>query len=1432
MQYASILSLLFLWVGCAELRATQPNEEDKKTNISYSSLQEEEHIPAEQPASILVHSLDWITTESSEMDEVIRTKDWSTTSLGPVELWSSSLTSVLSLCLNAHFPMGIYWGPNFVFFYNDSFIPIAGDKHPRCLGQDGCDAWHEIWDIVGPNFDRIRETGQSVLADDQLLPMNRSGYLEECYFNYNLSPIKISDGTVGGVLKIVIENTYRVLNERRQNLLRELASQTAFAKSAGDVCASAATIFAKNTVDIPFALIYLIDLHNQQAHLAGSSGFQDNDPLVPDVVDLAEKENPLGKWPINIVAKTATAQKIPDLFKHFGVNFSSYWPEEATREALALPIGASSQSTGMFGVLVTGINPRRALDIDYRTFFDLVAGQIATAIVNVRVYEEEKLRAKRLEELDRAKTVFFSNISHEFRTPLTLILGSLEDALADQIQPLSDRQLKRVEMGKRNALRLHKLVNSLLDFSRIEAGRMQAHYVPIDLAKYTADLVSVFRSAIEKAGLILCEDINSSSEPAYIDKDSWEKIIFNLLSNALKFTHQGSITVTVKKCEERIEVRVIDTGIGIPKQELPHMFERFHRIENVHGRSEEGTGIGLALTQELVKLHGGNIQVESEEGKGSVFTVSIPLGKAHLPPDRINEEIVSEDRPGKLSVPFVEEVLCWLPAESKGGGQEKPIESTTLPALAQSTIKETVLLADDNSDMREYVCQLLSDYWKIHAVPDGEAALQAARDINPALILSDVMMPKMDGFQLTRELRKDPRTSLIPIILLSARAGEESSREGLQEGADDYIIKPFSSKTLITRVQAHIELGKLRIQLDKAVKERTHELQETIAELEKTASDLKGSEESYRILASISPAGIFHCDKEGEIIFMNEKVSALLGLTLENAQGEKWTTALHPEDKERVYTAWKDFMGNRTKYFKEEYRFLRPDGSIVWIIGEAVAEKDDKGQVKSYVGSLTDISEMKELAKKRLETSQQLEEHQRKRAQEAKIAQKKMENFINMVCHEIRNPLLGVFGNISFLQDTAVSLGLFGGTLPVEAQPLFSELLQKLDESIKQIEQCAKHQKAITDDVLDLSKLESGKTIFAVQPVRLKAIIEEVAQIFSAPLTLKKLPLILELPETDPWVKTDANRLKMVLINLVENARKFTEEGHIKVSLHILDVTSTSTTFTINVEDTGTGMEPDEVPQLFQPFKRVASAEYEGSGLGLFISKQFIEHMGGQIAVKSQKGKGSQFIFQLTCESAEAEKKVPPLAIQAPPAESLGVLPTPKRILVVEDNLVNQLVLRRLLEKAHYSCEVANNGQEALNKWTSTPFDLIFMDIEMPVMGGLEATRAIREREQQSALATRIPIVGLSAYTSNEFITKAHEAGMNDYISKPCEKEKVYSVIEQLTASQLEPLPSQQPTSDTLRTFEELNTTQVTEEKVNSNVPRDSDESSWYCQIL
>jgi signal transduction histidine kinase len=343
---------------------------------------------------------------------------------------------------------------------------------------------------------------------------------------------------------------------------------------------------------------------------------------------------------------------------------------------------------------------------------------------NARAYEEERMRAEELAALDRAKTPFFSNVSHEFRTPLTLMLGPLEDALGTALTPAQREQLT---VAHRNSLRLVRLVNTLLDFSRIEAGRVEAVYEPADLPALTVDLASSFRSAVEKAGLKLTVDCPPLAEPVYIDREMWEKIVLNLMSNAFKFTLNGEITVALRQGEGRVELQVRDTGTGIPLADLPHIFERFHRVRGARARTYEGTGIGLALVNELVKLHGGSIAVESEVDRGTVFAVAIPRGSAHLPADRIGAARTMSYT-GLGVAPYVEEAMRWLPEE---------ILSETVVAAPSPLKKDSahVLLADDNADMRDYVPRLLEQRWTVTAVGDGQAALDAARSRHPDLVL-------------------------------------------------------------------------------------------------------------------------------------------------------------------------------------------------------------------------------------------------------------------------------------------------------------------------------------------------------------------------------------------------------------------------------------------------------------------------------------------------------------------------------------------------------------------------------------------------------------------------------------------------------------------------------------------------------------------------
>jgi signal transduction histidine kinase len=504
-------------------------------------------------------------------------------------------------------------------------------------------------------------------------------------------------------------------------------------------------------------------------------------------------------------------------------------------------------------VIVAALNPYRPLDVSYAGFISLVSGQIAASIANVRAYESEKKRAQALAEIDRAKTAFFSNVSHEFRTPLTLMLGPLEDLLSRSHTHLSPTAKEQLDLVNRNGARLLRLVNTLLDFSRIEAGRVRAVYQATDLARFTSELASVFRSATEKAGINLVVECRNLDEPVYVDRDMWEKIVLNLISNAFKFTFEGEITVSLERVGDAAELRVRDTGVGIPENEMPRLFERFHRIPNLRSRTHEGSGIGLALVHELIKLHGGSILVESISGKGSTFIVEIPFGTNHLALEQLGDSrSLSSTAVG--AKPFVEEALRWLPDGTNPTREIIAVGDDLLPVLCPPVIGGTtrprILVADDNADMRQYLARILSEHYEVEVVADGQRALERTLRRAPNLILSDVMMPVLDGFDLLKAVRSDPQVQNIPIILLSARAGEESRVEGLEAGADDYLIKPFSARELLARVSARLEISRLQREgerrfrelaetLETQVHARTGQLEQRTAELVKQSEDVR-----------------------------------------------------------------------------------------------------------------------------------------------------------------------------------------------------------------------------------------------------------------------------------------------------------------------------------------------------------------------------------------------------------------------------------------------------------------------------------------------------------------------------------------------------------------------------------------------------------------
>ena len=748
--------------------------------------------------------LERIFPGTSELAELMRALDWEKTDVGFPGHWPEHWRTAARLCLTSRIPVVMYWGAAFTVLYNDPYISFLGEtKHPRFLGRPGRECWSEIWDTIGPMLQSVYATGEATWSEDLLMFFARRLPLEEVYVRFTFGPLMAADGTVDGIFCPCTETTEQVVGARRLETLQQLGVKPAEARTVESACAHAAEVLAENRYDIPFAAIYLTDESGATATLSASAGLGGDSHPLPRSVSASDGAG--SRWPLAAVLRSHQPGEIGDLGPAGNELLGGPW-NEPTRQAIVLPIlGAAPGS--LAGVLVAGVSTRRVLDAAYRTFFDLVAGHIGSAIVDARAYAEERKRAETLAELDRAKTAFFSNVSHEFRTPLTLLLGPLEDELADTTEPSSSTRRERLEMVHRNALRLMRLVNMLLDFSRIEAGRVQAVYTPVDLAALTADLASVFRAAVERAGVKLTIQCATLSEPVYVDRDMWEKIVLNLLSNAFKFTLQGEIAVKLHRVGDVATLEVRDTGVGIPPEEVPHLFERFHRVRGAQGRTHEGSGIGLALVQELIKLHGGTVRVQSELNRGTTFTVAVPLGRAHLPMERIGEPPAVTPAP-LSAAPYIEEALRWLPDEVSSEVVTPPIVS----ALARDA---RILLADDNADMRDYVRRLLAHHWTVETVADGQAALEAVQARPPDLVLTDVMMPRLDGFGLLHALRTDPATRSIPVILLSARAGEESRVEGLAAGADDYLVKPFSARELVARVNAHLQLARLREEMMK-----------------------------------------------------------------------------------------------------------------------------------------------------------------------------------------------------------------------------------------------------------------------------------------------------------------------------------------------------------------------------------------------------------------------------------------------------------------------------------------------------------------------------------------------------------------------------------------------------------------------------------------
>lgn len=470
-----------------------------------------------------------------------------------------------------------------------------------------------------------------------------------------------------------------------------------------------------------------------------------------------------------------------------------------------------------------------------------------------RELEESKVKLEescdKLKELDTLKSRFFSNVGHELRTPLTLSLAPLESMLQGEMGSLDPVQIGLLRTLHRNALKLLKLVSNLLDFSKIEAGRLNLHVASYAITPFLGQLVEPFRLAAEKKGISLTFSEAGLKDPGltlYIDPERMEKVFANILSNAMKFTPAGGrIDLSLQEREEVLEVSVSDTGPGIPEGDLPRIFERFYQAASKEARRLPGTGIGLSLVKELTELHGGYVTVQSTPGQGTVFIVCLRKGHRHLPEEAIQEP--GDEHTGILTDSGARLELCDVePLEET---PSTPSERSEARALTDAPL---LLVVEDNPEMRRFICMLLRKHYRVIEADDGQEGLERCLLERPDLVLSDLMLPRMNGFELCRNVKQSAELHATPFILLTSHAEVQHRIEGFEAGADEYLSKPFNMRELLARVRSLLGLRKA----DREIRAAHEELKKAHEELQQTEAQLIHSEK----MASLGQlvAGVAH----------------------------------------------------------------------------------------------------------------------------------------------------------------------------------------------------------------------------------------------------------------------------------------------------------------------------------------------------------------------------------------------------------------------------------------------------------------------------------------------------------------------------------------------------------------------------------------------
>jgi PAS domain S-box-containing protein len=863
----------------------------------------------------------------------------------------------------------------------------------------------------------------------------------------------------------------------------------------------------------------------------------------------------------------------------------------------------------------------------------------------------------------------------------------------------------------------------------------------VDLASLTADLASNFRSATERAGLRFAIEASPLPQPVYVDRDMWEKIILNLVSNAFKFTLDGEIAVSVGPTEDgrHAQVRVRDTGTGIPASEMPHLFERFRRVEGARGRSYEGSGIGLALVQELIKLHGGDIHAESELDRGSVFTVTIPFGSSHLPSSRLGATrgLTSTNMRAQA---YIDEALGWLDGDPPREAPHPSSSDDLGLGFSGAAGQDRILLADDNPDMRDYVRRLLGEEYEVEAVADGQAALDAARRRRPDLLLTDVMMPRLDGFSLLKALRGDKQLRDVPVIVLSARAGEEAKVEGLDAGANDYLSKPFSARELLARVRANIDVARVRRDAEKTLLEANERLEAQVSE---RTAELRAKEARLRTVFETSYTFQGLLSTDGTLLDANATSLAGIATSFADVVGKPfwdtpWFTGT-PDMPDIVRAAIATVAGGAA--VRQEIHVNLPVGGWRWFDFQMRPVRDADGNVAAIVPEAVELTE-------------------RRKAEEAFRQAQKMEAIGQLtggVAHDFNNLLTVIRSSADLLRRR---------DLPPE----------RMRRYVDAISDTADRAAKLTGQLLAFARRKPIERQVFDAAGHLERIADMLRTVLGSPGAFE-----MHLSDQPLPVDVDINQFETALLNLVANARDaMNGDGTLSIrggrwpqealqeGLQVESNGQGPQTFvTISISDTGCGIPPDQIDRIFEPFFTTKEVG-RGTGLGLSQVYGFVHQSGGRVDVRSIVGRGTTLTLYLPLST----KPIP--MRQASPTSTSDARER-WNVLVVEDNLEVGEFSTQLLQDLGYQTVLARNGAEALRLLEENPsgFDIVLSDVVMPGMDGVALGREIRRR------LPSVPIVLNSGYSN--VLAEGDSHGF-DLVHKPYSVEELSRVLRRAMA--------------------------------------------------